>query len=105
MLLHVFEAVEIMFFMMGVLTTLTGFAFYYVYKNFIMNWKSWSLLSLPAFLLLFAISWSWSSFLEGEPQSGSMGLLLFGLTGLICGSLTWKFIQNINQTKTDKVHV
>ena len=99
MLLHIFKAVEIMFFMMGVLTTLTGLAFYLVNKKYKMNWKSWSLLSTTASLLLFAVSWSWSSFIEGEPQSGSMGLLLFGLSGLIFGSLTWKLIQKINQTK------
>lgn len=101
MLSHIFEPIEIMFFMLGVFTTLTGLAFYFIKKNYIMNWKSWLLLSTTAFLLLFAVSWSWSSFIEGEPQSGSMGMLLFGLSGLILGSLTWKLIQNINMKKTE----
>lgn len=38
----------------------------------------------------FCIAWSWASFVEREPQSGAMGLIMFGLVSIIIFTLTWR---------------
>ncbi|WP_090368071.1 tetrachloroethene dehalogenase [Ferrimonas sediminum] len=36
------------------------------------------------------VGWSWGSFAEGEPQSGAMGLICFGLSTMVLAVLTWR---------------
>ena len=74
---------------MGMLTM--GAAWGYVNLNRQYRLSLIAKLSLAAVFGFFWISigWSWASFAEGEPQSGAMGLVCFGLPGLILMSLTW----------------
>ncbi|MGF1757265.1 tetrachloroethene dehalogenase [Photobacterium sagamiensis] len=82
--------IGLMWYLMGMLTT--GAAWWY------MNLNRQYRLSLVANLCLVAvfgflwicIGWSWASFAEGEPRSGAMGLVCFGLPGLILMSVTWR---------------
>jgi hypothetical protein len=74
-----------------VLGTLTGAAIYGMYllsEKFVLNWVSWSGLGSGAGLILFSIAWGVGAVLEGVPRAGSMGILLFGLPGLIVLTLT-----------------
>ena len=43
----------------------------------------WSMLSLGFALMLFTIPWAVGSILEGVPRAASMGILLFGLPGIV----------------------
>ncbi len=93
MLTNIFNGVEILFFSLGVLTTFAVILLYQLYKMYKMNWKSWTLVVLSEFLILFSIAWSFSAILEGEPRSASMGLVLFGISGLIIGALANRIIK------------
>jgi len=42
--------------------------------------------------VLFGFGWAGASFLEGYPQSGSLGLMVFSGTGLIMMVLTWRYL-------------
>lgn len=79
----IFTGTEILFFILGVLTTLSAIALIQWNKVYHFSWKSWILLIIGFFLLIFSIAWAASSVLEGEPRSASMGLVLFGILGLI----------------------
>jgi hypothetical protein len=74
-----------------ILGVLTGGALYGMYlfsEKFVLNLLSWSGLGAGAGLILFSIAWGVGAVLEGVPRAGSMGILLFGLPGLIVLTLT-----------------
>jgi len=69
---------SIQWFVLGVLFTLCVFAFAYASVRIKAPWYAWVVLIGGAFLVMFGIAWSGSSFIEGIPVSGAMGLTLFG---------------------------
>jgi len=79
----IFTGIEILFFLLGVLSTLLVLMLLKWNKEYSLNWKSWSILGLGSFLLVFAVAWSFSSVLEGEPRAGSMGAFVFGIPSLL----------------------
>ncbi len=81
----------------GILTGLSAWILYELKKRFYIDWKSWTGLVIGIFLILFGIAWSVSSVLEGVPQSGSMGAILFGGLGLITLVVTWRFFLQHNK--------
>jgi len=92
MLLTIFTGVEFLFFMLGVITTLCIIGIVKLYKTYQLDWKSWITLILGIFLAVFAAAWSISSVLEGEPRAASMGMVFFGIPGLIILLLGRRFI-------------
>ncbi|MGI9535489.1 MAG: hypothetical protein ACR2PB_00360 [Desulfocapsaceae bacterium] len=70
-----------------ILGTLTGAIIYGMYllssKYIISNWWNLAGIGAGAGLVLFSIAWGVGAVLEGVPRAGSMGLLLFGLPGII----------------------
>lgn len=92
MLLTIFSGIEFLFFLLGALTTLAVIGLIVLNKNYELNWKAWTSLIIGAFFLLFAIAWSVSSALEGEPRAASMGLVVFGIPGLILLLLGRRFV-------------
>ena len=66
-----------------------------------LNPLAWSGLVLGTFLILFSIAWSVSSVLEGVPRAASMGLLFFGLSGVVLLTATHKYID----TKLKKIDI
>jgi vacuolar-type H+-ATPase subunit I/STV1 len=83
---------DLTWYILGVLTGAVAYTLYELSKKFILNWLSWSGLILGSFLILFSIAWSVGAVLEGVPRAGSMGLLLFGLSGIVILTLTGKLI-------------
>jgi hypothetical protein len=84
----------LMWFSVGLITGLSVFAAVELSKKFDIDWRGWVGLALGEFLVLFCIAWSTASVFEGVPRAASMGLLMFGGTGLIVLVLTWRlFIQ------------
>jgi len=75
-------------YILGVLTGGVLYGMYLFSEKFVLNWLSWSGLGAGAGLILFSIAWGVGAVLEGVPRAGSMGVLLFGLPGLIVLTLT-----------------
>jgi len=78
----IFDGIEVLFFSLGVITTLAVVGMIYLSKNYRLNWKMNSASLMGIFLGIFAIAWSVSSMLEGEPRAASMGMVVFGLPSL-----------------------
>ena len=80
----------LMWFSVGLITGLSVFAAAELHKRFDIDWLGWSGLVLGEFLILFCIAWSTASVFEGVPRAASMGLLMFGGSGLVVLILTWR---------------
>ena len=87
----IFTGVEMLFFSLGVLTTLGVGAVVYFNRIYKFKALTWTTILTGLFLFLFCIAWSWASFLEGEPRSSSMGLVVFGIPAIILLVLGRKF--------------
>ena len=79
-------------YILGVLTGAVAYALYLISKKNILNLFSWSGLVIGGGLILFSIAWAVGSVLEGVSRAASMGLLLFGLSGVVILTLTGRKI-------------
>lgn len=79
----IFNGIEIMFYMLGILSAVGALILIKYAKRYVLKWSSWLLGILTIIFTLFTIAWSWSSILEKEPQAAGMGLLTFGIPSLI----------------------
>ena len=79
-------------FFMGVLFTISVFAFAYLSLLAKLKWYTWASLFTGVVAILFGIGWAGASFLEGIAQSGAMALMFFTGTGLIMMVLTWRYL-------------
>lgn len=79
----IFTGIEILFFVLGVITTLGIASVVYYNKKFRFNIGAWASIVTGLFLLIFSIAWSISSILEGEPRASSMGIIVFGIPSII----------------------
>lgn len=52
----------------------------------------WTGLGFGIFFILFSIAWAVGALLEGVPRAASMGLVMFGLGGIVILSVTIRFI-------------
>ena len=64
----IFSGIEILFFVLGVLSTLLVLGLIQLNKKYQFNWYIWLLSATGAFLIVFTTAWSVSSILEGEVQ-------------------------------------
>lgn len=71
------------FFIMGILFTLSVQAMAYLSIKVDMPKLAWTGMISGALIFLFGIGWTASSFIEDVPQSGSLGLVLFCMPGLL----------------------
>ena len=85
---------DLTWYILGVLTGAIAYVLYELSRKITLNWLSWSGLIVGSFLVLFSIAWSVGAVLEGVPRAGSMGLLLFGLSGIVILTLTGRFITS-----------
>jgi hypothetical protein len=79
-------------FFMGVLFTLSVFGLAWLSMMVNLKWYTWASLITGVVAVLFGIGWAGASFLEGYPQSGSMGLAIFSGGGVVMMTLTWRFL-------------
>ncbi len=82
----------LMWLTVGLITGLSVFAGVELHNRYDINWIGWSGLVLGEFLILFCIAWSTASIFEGVPRAASMGLLMFGGSGLVIMVLTWRLV-------------
>ncbi len=85
---------------LGFLSTASLLLFWRLSKQYRMNLIAWSLLLGGTVLVLFAIAWSVGAVLEGVPRAGSMGMLLFGLPGIISLTLGMRYIISKLEKRT-----
>jgi hypothetical protein len=81
-------------YILGVLTGAIAYSLYLISKKITLNWLSWSGLVSGSALILFSIAWAVGSVLEGVPRAASMGILFFGLSGVIILTLTARRIAS-----------
>jgi hypothetical protein len=79
-------------YILGVLTIFSMYVLYEYAKQRHLHWMTITGLGLGVFSILFSIAWAAGSVLEGVPRAASMGLLLFGLGGVVILIATLKFI-------------
>ena len=77
-------------FILGVLTGAVAYSLYLISKKNTLNWLLWSGLIAGSALILFSIAWAVGSVLEGVPRAASMGLLLFGFSGIVILTLAFR---------------
>ncbi len=90
----IFSGIELLFFALGVLTTLSIVAIVHYNKKYKLSWKIVGLLLVSAFLAVFAVAWSGSSLIEGENQAAGVGGLFFGFPAFIGFFIARKRILN-----------
>ena len=76
---------------MGLLTTGSGIFLWHFSRRYQLNWLAWSGLILGIINILFSIAWAMGSVLEGVPRAASMGLLLFGFSGIVILTLAFRY--------------
>lgn len=87
-------------FVLGLLTATAVVYIFTLSKQYVLNWKAYSGYSMGVILFLFSIAWSVGAVLEGVPRAGSMGMLLFGLPGIVFLTLTLRYIKNTLAKRT-----
>jgi hypothetical protein len=85
---------DLTWYILGVLTGAVAYALYLISQKTTLNWLLWSGLIAGSSFILFSIAWAVGSVLEGVPRAASMGLLLFGLSGVIILTLTGRMIAS-----------
>ncbi len=79
-------------YILGLFTTASVIFIVKLSKKYVLNWIAYSGYGMGVFLILFSIAWAVGAVLEGVPRAGSMGMLLFGLPGIISLTLTLRYI-------------
>jgi hypothetical protein len=85
---------DLTWYILGVLTGAVVYSLYLISKKTTLTWLLWSGLIAGSSLILFAIAWAVGSVLEGVPRAASMGILLFGLSGVIILTLTARMLAS-----------
>jgi hypothetical protein len=85
---------DLTWYILGVLTGAVAYSLYLISMKSTLNWLLWSGLIAGSSLILFSIAWAVGSVLEGVPRAASMGILLFGLSGVIILTLTARMIAS-----------
>ncbi len=74
-------------FILGFLSTGSVIFYRELSKRYHLNWILLCSYGTGVVLVLFSIAWAVGAVLEGVPRAGSMGMMLFGLPGIVV--LTW----------------
>ncbi|USD39768.1 tetrachloroethene dehalogenase [Ferrimonas sp. SCSIO 43195] len=80
----------LMWYLMGMATTGAVWGYVALNGRYRLNGKAHLGLASSFALAWLCVGWSWGSFAEGEPQSGAMGLICFGLPTLIVVAFSWR---------------
>jgi hypothetical protein len=84
---------DLTWYLLGAISCTIVYGLYVLSQKQRLSWLDWTGLVLGAILILFAIAWSVGAVLEGVPRAGSMGMLLFGLPGIVITTLTLRFVS------------
>lgn len=87
---------EVLFFILGVVATLSVLGMIRLMKKYDFRWYATVLAALGLVGAIFTIAWFVSSIAEGEPQAATMGLLFFGIPVLILFGTTRRLVKKKN---------
>jgi len=91
-------------FILGMLSGASAIFLWKYSRRYELNRLAWSGLIMGFFLILFSMAWAVGSVLEGVPRAASMGLLMFGLSGIVLLTFTFKTIDaRLEKTAPDKL--
>jgi len=90
MFLGIFSGIEVLFFLLGVMSVISAQLIWRFKCTHQPAMSALILIATGAATIIFAVAWSVSSVLEGEPQAGSMGVVIIMLPGLIMTVLGWR---------------
>lgn len=82
--------IGLMWYLMGMMTIGAIWGYTHIRQSYAVSFIANSGLILSFAALWMCVGWSWASFAEGEPQSGAMGLICFGMPSIILFNVTWK---------------
>jgi len=88
---------DLTWYALGILSGVSVLVLRHISSRFTLTWLTWGGLITGIFLTLFCIAWAVGAILEGVPRAASMGLLLFGLGGVVHLSLTGRMILSQNR--------
>lgn len=80
-------------YLLGLLTVASGEGLRQVNLRYRLDWVAWSGLFSGIGALLFCIAWAVGAYLEGVPRAAAMGLLMFGLGGIVILAVVSKYIN------------
>lgn len=92
----------LMWYLLGMLTTAALVGYRYLSKNYRLNLIAKLGILTSALGMWFCIAWSWASFAEREPQSGAMGLVMFGLISVVIFAITWRTQIAMNKRQDNR---
>jgi len=78
-------------YILGLLTSASAIFLWKLSERYALNGRAWGGLSCGIALVLFSIAWGVGAVLEGVPRAGSMGILLFGLPGIVLFTTTYRY--------------
>jgi len=82
-------------FIVGLITAIAGIGVHIAMQRYTLRWLELFGLIAGSGLILFTVPWAVGCLLEGVPRAASMGILLFGLPGLIILATTWRLIAKL----------
>jgi len=80
----------VMWYLLGMLTVAAFVGYRKIASQYRLNLLATLGIAASAAGMWFCIAWSWASFAEREPQSGAMGLIMFGLISIAIFAVTWR---------------
>lgn len=80
-------------YLLGILTVASGEVLRQVNLRYRLDWIAWGGLLSGIGALLFCVAWAMGAYLEGVPRAAAMGLLMFGLGGVVILALASKYIN------------
>ena len=78
-------------YILGLFTSASAIFLWKLSERYALNIRAWSGLVCGIGLILFSIAWWVGAVLEGVPRAGSMGILLFGLPGIVLFTTTLRY--------------
>ena len=79
-------------YMLGLLSVGCGYFLYIYAKRNRLHWLGLAGFGIGTFSILFSIAWAVGALLEGVPRAASMGILLFGLGGIVLLTITIRVV-------------
>ncbi len=87
-----YTSIPILFLIVGILGGVSLIALVILSREYTFKWYTWAMAVSGLSLVLFTIAWSVTSVLEGESQAAGMGLVFFGMPGIVLILLTRKLL-------------
>ncbi|MGL1862663.1 MAG: FMN-binding protein [Pseudodesulfovibrio sp.] len=91
---------DLIWLIVGMLSSVVIITIHFVMQRYTLRWLQLTGLIIGPGLIIFSIPWAAGAILEGVPRAASMGILLFGLPGLITLAMTWKMIAKLPKKET-----